>query len=161
MLKPTTKKSDYRPAVGVVIINDDGHVFLGRRRNQRGFWVWQFPQGGIDEGETPKQAAYRELYEETGIEKSHVKMIGEIDTWLYYDLPKERRKRWRGQKQKWFAVRFKGKTKHINLGIEKPPEFSTYAWGTLDDACHLIVPFKRKVYKQIAREFKHFAKPKK
>jgi len=131
---------------------------MGRRRAQTGFWVWQFPQGGIDEGETPTQAAYRELTEETGIDKSHVDIIGEIDSWLYYDLPKDRRKRWRGQKQKWFAMRFKGTEKHIDLNIETPPEFSNYAWGTLNDARHLIVPFKRKVYKHIAREFKHFAK---
>ena len=160
MLHPKTKKSDYRPAVGVVIFNDEGKVFLGRRRNQRGFWVWQFPQGGIDKGETPKQAAYRELYEETGIEKSRVEMLGKTQDWLYYDLPKERQKRWRGQRQKWFAVRFTGKKKHIDLGVETPPEFSSYEWGTLDDAYHLIVPFKRKVYKHVVKEFKSFAKGK-
>ena len=159
MLKPKTKKSDYRPAVGLVIFNEKGEVFLGRRRAQRGFWVWQFPQGGIDAGETPKQAAYRELYEETGLQKPHIKIIGEIEPWLYYDLPKDRRKRWRGQKQKWFAVRFLGKKKHIDLNVETPPEFSRYAWGSLDDAAHLIVPFKRKVYKHIAKDFKHFATP--
>lgn len=161
MLKPKTKKTDYRPAVGLVIFNEKGEVFLGRRRAQRGFWVWQFPQGGIDAGESPKQAAYRELYEETGIEKSQVSLLGKTEGWLYYDLPKAARKRWRGQRQKWFAMRFTGKSKHIDLTIEQPPEFSTYAWGRLDDAAHLIVPFKRKVYKHIAREFKHFAKPQK
>ena len=157
MLKPATKKSDYRPAVGLVIFNDQGQVFLGRRRHQRGFWVWQFPQGGIDTGETPKQAAYRELHEETGLLKSHVDIIGRTKDWLYYDLPKERQKRWRGQKQKWFAMRLTAKEKHINLNVESPPEFSNYEWGTLNDARHLIVPFKRKVYKHVVREFKDFA----
>ena len=158
MSEPKTKKSDYRPNVGVVVFNDKGEVFLGRRRGERGFWVWQFPQGGMDKGESPKQAALRELYEETGIDKSKLKILGQTNGWLYYDFPNGPRKGWRGQRQKWFAVRFTGKAKHINLKIESPPEFSSYAWGTLDDACHLIVPFKRKVYKYIAREFKAFAK---
>lgn len=161
MLEPKTKKSDYRPAVGIVIFNEKGEVFIGRRRGQSGFWIWQFPQGGIDKGESPKQAAFRELYEETGLKKPHVKILGQTKGWLYYDLPKEHRKAWRGQRQKWFAVQFKGKAKHINLNIETPPEFSRYAWGSLDDAAHLIVPFKRKVYKHVARDFKHFAKPQK
>ncbi|MEP6343428.1 MAG: RNA pyrophosphohydrolase [Maricaulaceae bacterium] len=161
MLKPKTKDSDYRPAVGLVIFNDNGEVFIGRRRGQKGFWIWQFPQGGIDSGETPEQAAYRELHEETGLQKSHIEVIGEIEPWLYYDLPKERRKRWRGQKQKWFAVRLLGSTKNINLKVENPPEFSRYLWGSLDDAAHLIVPFKRDVYKRLAKDFKHFAKPNK
>ncbi len=159
MIKPTTQESDYRPAVGLVIFNQKGQVFLGRRRRQQGFWVWQFPQGGIDKGETPQEAAYRELHEETGLSKHHVAQLGEIKDWLYYDLPKEKRKSWRGQKQKWFAVRFHGKAKHVNLKVETPPEFSRYAWGSLDDACHLIVPFKRNVYQTIAHEFKDFAKP--
>ncbi len=159
MLKPTTKEDDYRPAVGIVIFNHKGQVFLGRRARQRGFWVWQFPQGGIDKGETATEAAYRELHEETGLLKKHVKILGEIEPWLYYDLPKEKRKRWRGQKQKWFALRFKGHKKDFDLNIETPPEFSRYEWGHLEDACHLIVPFKRNVYKTIANEFKRFSKP--
>jgi len=131
MLRPCTQDDDYRPAVGIVIFNDKGQVFLGRRRRQQGFWVWQFPQGGIDNGETPQEAAFRELYEETGLASKHVDTLGEIKEWLYYDLPKEKRKAWRGQKQKWFAVRFKGKPKHFNLNVENPPEFSRYAWGAL------------------------------
>jgi len=158
MLIPTKRNKDYRPAVGIVIFNDKGEVFLGRRRGQPGFWVWQFPQGGIDDGETPQEAAVRELHEETGLSTEHVTWLGEVKDWLYYDLPKEKRKRWRGQKQKWFAVRFTGKAKHFDLKVENPPEFSRYAWGSLDDACHLIVPFKRGVYQHVAREFKVFAK---
>jgi len=106
MKHPTTQDSDYRPAVGLVIFNKKGEVFIGRRRRQRGFWVWQFPQGGIDKGETPLDAAYRELHD---------------------------------------------------LNVESPPEFTRYAWGSLDDAYHLIVPFKRKVYKTITQEFKRFS----
>lgn len=159
MRQPTTKDSDYRPAVGLVIFNDKGQVFLGRRRRQHGFWVWQFPQGGIDKGETALKAAYRELHEETGLRKNHVKLLGEIEPWLYYDLPPVKRKRWHGQKQKWFAFNFQGKRKDFNLNVEDPPEFTRYAWGSLDDAYHLIVPFKRDVYKTIMEEFKRFSKP--
>ena len=161
MTKPTSDISNYRACVGVVIFNSKGQVFLGRRRGTKGFWVWQFPQGGMDKGETVLEAAYRELYEETGITEKHVELLGQTEDWLYYDLPDERAKRmkWYGQKQKWVAFRFTGKKKHINLFVETPSEFSRYAWGNLKDTKHLIVPFKRKVYKDVAKQFKRFAKP--
>ena len=121
-------------------------------RNQRGFWVWQFPQGGIDKDESPKKAAYRELFEETGIKKSHVELLGETQDWLYYDLPKDRQKRWRGQRQKWFAMRFSGSDDLISIETETP-EFSHWAWMPHSELVHKIVPFKKHTYAKVFDAF--------
>jgi len=103
----------YRPNAGIVLFNRDGLTWLGKRFQETGPWVWQWPQGGMDAGEDPAEAAYRELYEETGIRADQVMMLGTIERWLSYDFPPEvlaqRKKNWKGQRQRWFALRFLGR----------------------------------------------------
>ncbi|MGB0906608.1 MAG: RNA pyrophosphohydrolase [Maricaulaceae bacterium] len=161
---PTAPKAQYRPAAGVVIFNAKGEVFLGKRAGESGAYVWQFPQGGIDPGETADYAAIRELEEETGIHVNMVTPLGHIDRELFYDFPEsyrttKRTKNWHGQRQSWFAFRFNGQDKDINLDRHMPAEFSEWRWGTLAEATSLIVPFKRKVYAELAREFEGFSHP--
>lgn len=157
---PTSPKL-YRPAVGIALFNQHGKVFLGRRKNARGPYIWQMPQGGIDEGETPKQAAIRELEEETGIPPALTYPIGEIDMWLKYDFPPQINnsrivKKWRGQKQRWFAFRYQGNDAQIDLNAHSEIEFDHWRWDTLGMAEKLIVPFKRTVYEHVRAEFSKF-----
>ena len=156
--------SQYRPCVGVAVFNDKGQVWLGKRLGQSGPYTWQMPQGGMDAGETPEIAAARELWEETGISLEMVTPIGEIKDWLFYDFPPEYKgrkatKNWRGQRQRWFAFRFHGDPSKIDLKAHGPQEFSQWKWGELSKTPDLIVPFKRKVYEQLANEFARFANP--
>lgn len=144
----------YRPNVGLVLFNADGLVFTARRIDTS-LDAWQFPQGGIDDGETPRTAALRELEEEIGTAKAEV--IGESAGWYSYDLPTDvadtwQKGRWRGQKQKWFALRFLGTDADINIATEHP-EFSEWRWMKLADVPGVIVPFKRALYQQVAAEF--------
>lgn len=159
----------YRPCVGIMVVNRSGLVWLGCRADAineaegRGAW-WQMPQGGIDEGEDPKAAARRELYEETGIRS--VEFIAELPGWLNYDLPpdlvgKAWGGRYRGQKQKWFAMRFGGTDGEVNI---IPPaghnaEFVAWKWAPLSEAMALIVPFKREVYRSVVEAFQPLAVP--
>lgn len=156
----------YRPCVGMIIFNDEGLVWLGHRHHTDpgNTFVWQFPQGGIDPGETSEYAAIREAEEETGISVQHLVPLGQTRAPLYYDYPADisknpRTVKWRGQKQDWFAVRFKGKASDVNLNAHYPPEFSKWKWGHLSDTPDLIVPFKRKVYEQLVIEFAPYARP--
>ena len=157
-------KKDYRRCVGIVLFNKDGKVFLGHRNNSPTKFVWQFPQGGIDKGEKPKQAALRELQEETGVTPDLVEKLGKTKGWLYYDLPAEFRKSKKargrkGQRQKWFAYRYHGTDDQIDLEADDHVEFSEWRWGTLQEAQELIVPFKREIYDRLACEFAGFANP--
>ncbi|GAB6051525.1 RNA pyrophosphohydrolase [Magnetospira thiophila] len=150
------KKRPYRRGVGAVLFNAQGLVFAAQRIDTPEP-AWQFPQGGIDEDEKPKQALLRELKEEIGTDQAEI--IGKSRHWLTYDLPPEiADKVWhghyRGQKQRWFALRFTGTDADINLNAGHA-EFSTWQWMPLLDLPRLIVPFKRPLYEQIVEEFRH------
>ena len=164
MSLPTAPAEHYRPCVGVAIFNHKGQVWIGKRAGEVGKFVWQFPQGGIDPGETAEYAAIRELEEETGISLQSVSPLGQASSELFYDYPPEvqinpRTQRWRGQRQIWYALRFNGDSSDININAQTPPEFSEWKWGNLIDTPKLIVPFKRKVYEQLVIEFEAFANP--
>ncbi len=158
----------YRPCVGLAMFNAEGLVFLGRRRvgveTGNSQEAWQMPQGGIDPGETPLQAAIRELYEETNVRT--VSLLGETENWLCYDLPtplsgQAWKGRYRGQTQKWFAFRFEGEESEIDVlrpaGGRHRPEFTGWRWERLERVPELIIPFKRDVYRQVAEAFAPFA----
>ena len=159
----------YRPCVGIMLLNAQGRVFIGRRRNKRlpehvaPGHEWQMPQGGIDSGEQPLDAALRELAEETSV--SSVQLLAEASDWLTYDLPndvakKSWRGRYRGQRQKWFAFRHTGPESEINIltpvGGHKP-EFDNWRWEPMANLPALIIPFKRPVYEAVISQFAHFA----
>ena len=157
----------YRPCVGLMVLNRAGHVWIGRRigspmHDGPAGW-WQMPQGGIDEGETPAEAALRELGEETGIRSGTI--IGESHRWHSYDLPLGLLGRvwggkFRGQTQKWFAIRFTGDDREIDIWPkDHDPEFEAWRWAPIDEVPALIVPFKRDVYTQVIAEFEPLAKP--
>ena len=162
----------YRPCVGIALINREGLVFVGRRRAEAGpehvadGYAWQMPQGGIDPGEEPYDAAVRELYEETSARS--VELIGEAPDWYRYDLPepvagRAWRGRYRGQTQRWFAFRFVGSDDEIDIlrpgGGRHRPEFDAWRWERLDATPGLIIPFKRRVYEQVVSSFGHLATP--
>lgn len=153
----------YRPCVGVMLLNREGRVFVGRRSDRgdqpegAGTW-WQMPQGGLDPGEDPEQAARRELMEETGVRSASV--IARTRDWLTYDLPPELigvawEGRYRGQKQLWFAARFEGEESEIDLNPREghEQEFDAWRWVGLRELPSLIVPFKRQVYLAVIEEF--------
>lgn len=148
----------YRPCAGVVLVNDEGLVFAGHRIDNPSD-AWQMPQGGIDKGETPHEAALRELTEETGVPAALVEFIGESPDWLYYDLPDELvGKIWKGkyggQRQKWFLMRFKGQDSDISIETEIP-EFDRWQWTSASELVEKIVPFKRDVYAAIIADFRN------
>ena len=150
----------YRPSVGIMLINPGGLVFVGRRIDQT-VEGWQMPQGGIDEGETPAEAGLRELKEEIGTDKAVI--LREMDEWLRYDLPKHLlgvalHGRFRGQKQKWLAMRFTGKDRDIDIKTAHP-EFAAFKWLSMDELPGLIVPFKRDTYKKVIASFRDLARP--
>jgi putative (di)nucleoside polyphosphate hydrolase len=149
----------YRRGVGVALFNRDGKVFVAQRIDSPGP-AWQMPQGGIDKGEDPLDAAWRELQEETGV--TSAEMLAESKGWLRYDLPEELaatlwKGKYRGQEQKWYAFRFTGEESEIDIAGEHP-EFSEWKWARFRDVPTLIVPFKRALYDQVVAEFAHLAK---
>ena len=153
----------YRPCVGIMLLNKDGKVWIGRRAVDRVVQQdepgsWQMPQGGIDAGEDPLPAALRELEEETGI--SQVDVIGESDGWFSYDLPahllgKALKGKYCGQKQKWFAMRYLGSDDEIDLSEAEDDEFDAWRWEDAQVLPDLIIEFKRPVYEQVIEAFAH------
>ena len=146
----------YRRNVGVMLANPAGHVFVGQRIDNHQS-AWQMPQGGIDKGESPRDAALRELEEETGVSPALVTVEAETEGWLAYDLPHDIvpriwKGRYRGQEQKWFLLRFHGADSDIRLETEHP-EFSSWQWLSPDALVANIVPFKRAVYEQVLAAF--------
>ena len=154
----------YRTCVGMMLINSEGLVFIGRRaggpEHVDAMHVWQMPQGGVDAGEDTWAAAKRELYEETNAQS--VEKLAEVPEWLTYDIPRtvagrSWKGRFRGQKQKWYAVRFTGKDNEINVASPAghKPEFISWRWEPMKNLPELIVPFKREVYEQVTGAFAH------
>jgi putative (di)nucleoside polyphosphate hydrolase len=156
-----TDLSSYRPNVGVVLFHPDGRVWLGKRVGTPGPHSWQFPQGGVDDGEDLEAAARRELAEETGV--TSVTYLGRTDGWLTYDFPplvaQELARGWKGQRQVWFAFRFDGDESEFDLASHHHPEFETWRWAYLAETPDLIVPFKRPTYEQVAQAFSSLAAP--
>ena len=150
---------DYRPNVGMMIINQKKEIFVGKRIDHPSNF-WQMPQGGIDAQEVPSIAALREMDEEVGIKKNKVDLLTESKDWYYYSIPSDLAKtlwkgKYKGQRQKWFLYKFKGTDKDINIHTEHP-EFSDYKWVTKDFLVPNIVPFKKKIYEKLLLEFKDY-----
>jgi putative (di)nucleoside polyphosphate hydrolase len=149
----------YRPCVGVMLINDEGLIFAGRRIDSAAP-AWQMPQGGIDAEEKPKAAALRELWEETGVTADLVEFVAKTHGWVTYDLPpdllgKVWGGKYRGQRQKWFLFRFKGTDAQVNIATDHP-EFSEWCWIGAEEMVASIVPFKRAVYEEVVRSFRAY-----
>jgi putative (di)nucleoside polyphosphate hydrolase len=143
----------YRPNVGIILIRDDGHVFWARRAFRDG---WQFPQGGMRSDETPLEAMYRELHEETGLRPEHVEVLGATPGWLRYKLPKRYLRQKEkplciGQKQVWFLLRFLGDESHVRLDLTESPEFDLWRWVDFWYPLAHVVAFKREVYERALR----------
>jgi putative (di)nucleoside polyphosphate hydrolase len=154
----------YRDNVGAVLFNRDGLVFVARRADlpnaEGAAGGWQLPQGGMDPGEDPRAAVLRELAEEIGTDKAEI--LAEHDAWLTYDLPPELigkalGGRYRGQRQRWFALRFLGEDSDIRLDADPHPEFDAWRWVRLEELPALAVPFKRPIYEELVRAFGRFA----
>ena len=159
----------YRLNVGIALFNAAGLVLIGRRFRDDGPEIiqpgleWQMPQGGVDEGEDLRQAAMREVWEETGA--THADYLGETDWLTYefppYDGPPHRLAKFRGQRQKWFALRFTGREQDLDPLTPRnnqPAEFDAWRWERLDRVADLVVPFRREVYRTVARQFAKFAR---
>lgn len=149
----------YRPCVGVMLVNSAGHAFVGRRIDNQEGEFWQMPQGGIDDGEDLREAALRELWEETGVRAEHVTILAQTREELLYDLPPELLGRvlggkFRGQRQHWLLARFSGEDAHINLEAHDPPEFFDWKWLEPALLPDVIVPFKKRVYRAVLDEFR-------
>ncbi|MBN8920851.1 MAG: RNA pyrophosphohydrolase [Rhizobiales bacterium] len=163
---PRIEDLPYRPCIGITVLNRDGRVFIGRRAGGPEHidetHVWQMPQGGLDDGEDPYACALRELYEETSIRS--VERLASIDDWLTYDIPREIlgqawKGKYRGQTQKWFALRFTGDDSEIDVqhpgGGKHKAEFAAWRWEPMKNLPGLVVPFKRKIYERVAKDFAH------
>jgi putative (di)nucleoside polyphosphate hydrolase len=152
------EKRPYRPGVGIMLLNPHGRVLVAQRLDMPSD-AWQMPQGGVDKNEDPLAAAWREMREEIGTDKAE--LAAESRAWLTYDLPPALADRiwggrYRGQRQKWFAFRFRGEDADIDITTENP-EFSAWKWADMRELPNLIVPFKRRLYSELVEEFGHLA----
>jgi putative (di)nucleoside polyphosphate hydrolase len=151
--------TEYRPCVGVMLVNAEGKAFVGKRiDNKEGDW-WQMPQGGVDPGEDLADAALRELAEETGISGDQVSLIGRLPEAMRYDLPEDLigtlwNGQYRGQEQVWFLARFAGSDDDLDLAAHDTPEFCEYRWVDPEELPELIVPFKKRVYRAVVEGFR-------
>ena len=151
-------RDGYRPNVGIIICNRKNEVFWGKRVRQH---AWQFPQGGIDPGETPEVAMYRELHEEVGLQPQHVEILGRTRDWLRYDVPEQWLRRdwrgnYRGQKQIWFLLRLVGRDTDVQLRASQKPEFDAWRWNEYWVPLDSVVEFKREVYQLALSELVRF-----
>ena len=150
----------YRPCVGIMLVNDAGLVFVGKRLDQT-VEGWQMPQGGIDDGEAPEVAVFREMEEEIGTRNAEI--IGIMEDWISYDFPAYLAQKlfnggYRGQRQKWIALRFLGQDSDIRLETHTHPEFKQWKWVPIGSLLNYVVPFKRDVYEQVMKEFEQYAR---
>lgn len=151
-------RDGYRPNVGIILVNQRNEVFWGKRIKEH---AWQFPQGGINRGETPEQAMFRELHEEVGLHPEHVRIIGRTREWLRYEVPnqwvrREWRGHYRGQKQIWFLLRFVGRDTDVQLRACDHPEFDAWRWSEYWIPLESVIEFKRDVYRQALDELSRF-----
>ena len=151
-------RDGYRPNVAIVLVNARNQVFWGKRVKEH---AWQFPQGGIKQGETPEQAMFRELQEETGLESQHVRVLGRTREWLHYHVPnhwvkREWRGTYKGQKQIWFLLRLVGRDCDISLRASGHPEFDAWRWNDYWVPLEGVIEFKRDVYRVALEQLSEF-----
>ena len=151
-------KDGFRPNVAIVIVNHRNQVFWGKRIREHS---WQFPQGGINLGESPEEAMFRELHEEVGLRPDHVRILGRTRDWLRYEVPstwikREWRGNYRGQKQIWYLLRLVGRDSHLNLRADTRPEFDAWRWNDYWVDLDGVIEFKRDVYKRALNELEHY-----
>ncbi len=158
MVAAMIDREGYRPNVGIILCNAQNQVFWGKRVNQH---AWQFPQGGINAGETPEQAMFRELEEEVGLQPEHVRILGRTREWLRYDVPphwtrRDNRGLYRGQKQIWFLLRLTGRDCDVSLRASSHPEFDAWRWNEYWVSMEAVVDFKREVYRLALEELERY-----
>jgi putative (di)nucleoside polyphosphate hydrolase len=158
MVAAMIDREGYRPNVGIILCNAHNQVFWGKRVNQH---AWQFPQGGINAGETPEQAMFRELEEEVGLLPEHVRILGRTREWLRYDVPahwtrRDSRGLYRGQKQIWFLLRLTGRDCDVSLRASSHPEFDAWRWNEYWVPTEAVVDFKREVYRLALEELERY-----
>lgn len=151
-------REGYRPNVGIILTNAKNQVFWGKRIRQD---AWQFPQGGIQHGETPEQAMYRELHEEVGLQSSHVQILGRTRDWMRYEVPhswvkRESRSNYKGQKQIWFLLRLVGRDCDVSLRASGHPEFDAWRWTEYWVELESVIEFKREVYRMALNELARY-----
>lgn len=156
-------RAGYRLNVGIILVNDSGRVFWGRRQ---GHDAWQFPQGGLSTGETALDAMFRELREEIGLERHDIEMLGVTKRWLKYRLPKQYLRHGTdplviGQKQKWFLLKLKASEQKVRLDLSDSPEFDSWRWIDYDEPQDQVIFFKKQVYMQALKELGHYLKKRK